>query len=77
MIIRDTAVAIVVGMVLLRLLGGLIYRVQFSWNTVFWCSFIGRVFACIVAFFVGYLLYENLGIGLLITSAIGWVFVTI
>jgi len=56
MFIRNTAVAIVVGMVLLLLLSKLIGRVQFSLSTAFWCSFIGHIFMSIVGLFTGGLL---------------------
>jgi len=54
MFIRNTAVAIVVGMVLLLLLSKLIGRVQFSLSTAFWCSFIGHIFTSIVGLFTGW-----------------------
>jgi hypothetical protein len=77
-IIRDTAVAIVVGMVLLLLLGKLIGRVQFSLSSSFWCSAIGHVnFTWIIVFFVGYLFANHMAIALLIAVAIQWAFQTI
>jgi len=77
MFIRDTTVAIVVGMVLLLLLSRLIGRVQFSLSTSFWCSFIGHTFIIIVGLFMGYLLAYHMTIGLLISLAIGWAFQTL
>ncbi|MGA2251104.1 hypothetical protein [Terracidiphilus sp.] len=77
MLIRDTAVAIVVGMVLLLLLSKLIGRVQFSLSTAFWCSFIGHIFTSIVGLFVGWLLAYHQVIGFLIALGIGWVFQTV
>lgn len=76
MFIRDTAVAIVVGMVLLLSLSRLIGRVQFSLSTAFWCSFIGHIFITIVSLFTGWLFAYHLAIGLLIALVIGWVFQT-
>jgi magnesium-transporting ATPase (P-type) len=77
MFIRDTAVAIVVGMVLLLLLSRLIGRVQFSLSTAFWCSFIGHIFISIVGLFTGWLFAYHIAIGFLIALAIGWAFQTI
>jgi hypothetical protein len=77
MFIRNTAVAIVVGMVLLLLLSKLIGRVQFSLSTAFWCSFIGHIFTSIVGLFTGWLFAYHLVIGLLIASGIGWAFQTV
>ena len=77
MFIRDTVVAIVVGMVLLLLLSRLIGRVQFSLSTAFWCSCIGHIFISIVGLFTGWLFAYHLGIGLLIALAIGWAFQTV
>ena len=77
MFIRDTAVAIVVGMVLLLLLSRLIGRVQFSLSTAFWCSFIGHIFISIVGLFTGWLFAYHIAIGFLIALAIGWAFQTV
>ena len=77
MFMRDTAVAIVVGMVLLLLLSKLIGRVQFSLNTSFWCSFIGHIFTSIVGLITGWLLTSHMSIGILIALGIGWAFQTI
>ena len=77
MFIRNTAVAIVVGMVLLLLLSKLIGRVQFSLSTAFWCSFIGHIFTSIVGLFTGWLFAYHLVIGLLIDLGIGWAFQTV
>jgi hypothetical protein len=77
MFIRDTTIAIVVGMVLLLLLSRLIGRVQFSWRTAFWCSLIGHTFIIIFGLFMGYLIGARMVVGLLITLAIGWAFQTV
>jgi hypothetical protein len=77
MFIRNTAVAIVVGMILLLLLSKLIGRVQFSLSTAFWCSFIGHIFISIVGLFTGWLFAYHLVIGLLIALGIGWAFQTV
>ena len=77
MVIRDTAVAIVVGMVLLLLLSRLIGRVQFSFSTAFWCSFIGHVFISIVGLFAGWLFAYHMTIGLLVALIVWWVFQTV
>ena len=77
MFIRDTAVAILVGMVLLLLLSRLIGRVQFSLSTAFWCSFIGHIFISVVGLFTGWLFAYHMVIGLLIALAVGWAFQTV
>jgi len=77
MFIRDTAVATIVGMVLLLLLSRFIGRVQFSLSTAFWCSFIGHIFISIVGLFTGWLFTYRLAAGLLIALVIGWAFQTI
>jgi hypothetical protein len=77
MFIRDTVVAIVVGMGLLLLLSRLIGRIQFSLRTAFWCSFIGHIFIVIVGAITGFLFAYHLAIGLLIALAIGWAFQTV
>jgi hypothetical protein len=77
MFIRDTAVAIVVGTVLLLLLSRFIGRIQFTLGTAFWCSFIGHTFISIVGLFTGWLFAYHLVIGLLIALAIGWLFQTV
>jgi hypothetical protein len=76
MFIRDTAVAIVVGMVLLLALSRLIGRVQFALSTAFWCSLIGHIFISVVGLFTGWLFAYHLAIGLLIALIIGWIFQT-
>jgi hypothetical protein len=77
MVIRDTAVAIVVGMFLLLLLSRLIGRVQFSFSTAFWCSFIGHIFLSIVGLVTGWLFAYHMVVGVLIGLAIGWAFQTV
>jgi hypothetical protein len=77
MFIGNTAVAIVVGMVLLLLLSRLFGRVQFSLSTAFWCSFIGHIFISIVSLFTGWLFAYHVVIGPLIALAIGWAFQTV
>jgi len=77
MLIRDTAVAIVVGTILLLLLSKLIGRVQFSFSTAFWCSFIGHIFMSIVGIVAGWVFAYHLTIGILLALAIGWAFQTI
>src|SRR5205809_2257131 len=52
--IRDAAVGIFVGMVLLLLLSRPIGRVQFSLSTAFWCSFIGHILLGIISFVIGF-----------------------
>lgn len=76
MFIRETAVAIVVGMALLLLLSRFIGRVQFSLSTAFWCSFIGHVFMRIIALFTGFLFAHHMAIGLFIALVAGWIFQT-
>jgi hypothetical protein len=77
MFIRDSAFAIIVGMVLLLSLSRLIGRVQFSLSTAFWCSFMGHIFISIVGLFMGWLFAYHIAIGLLIALATGWAFQTI
>ena len=77
MLIRNTAVSIVIGMVLLLLLSKLIGRVQFSLSTAFWCSFIGHIFTSIVGLFAGWLFAYHQVIGFLIALGIGWAFQTV
>ena len=77
MLIRNTAVAIVVGVVLLLLLSKMICRVQFSLSTAFWCPFIGHIFTSIVGLFTDWLFAYHLVIGLLIAFGIGWAFQTV
>src|ERR1035437_8747732 len=72
MFIRNTAVAIVVGMVLLLLLSRLIGRVQFSLSTAFWCSFIIHIFFIVLGAVTGFLFVYHLVIGILIARALGW-----
>jgi hypothetical protein len=76
MFIRDTAVAIVVGMILLLALSRLIGRVQFSLSAAFWCSFIGHIVINLLGLFTGWLFAYHLGIGLIIALLIGWIFQT-
>lgn len=74
MYIRDSAVAIVVGTILLLLLSRLIGRVQFSLSTSFWCSFVGHIFTSIAALVAGFLFANHLGIALIVAYGIGLVF---
>src|SRR5438270_13573195 len=53
--LRDFAVSVAVGMILLLLLSRLIDRVQFSLSTAFWCSLIGHSFLSVVSLFMGFL----------------------
>ena len=75
-LIRDTAVAIVVGMILLLSLSKLIGRVQFSLSTAFWCSFIGHIFISAIGLVTGLLFAYHLTIGIIVELAIGFVFLT-
>lgn len=77
MFIRDTAVAILIGMIVLLFLSRLIGRVQFSLGTAFWTSFIAHIVVNIVGLFTGWLFPNHLAIGLLIAIAIGWAFQTV
>lgn len=54
MFLRDFAVSVAVGMILLLLLSRLIGRVQFSLSNAFWCSFIGHTFLSIISFVMGF-----------------------
>jgi hypothetical protein len=75
--LRDTVIAIVVGMVLLLLLTKLIARVQFSLSTAFWCSFLGHTLGSIIALFVGLVTFGHMGLAITITLVIGWAFQTL
>ena len=77
MFIRDSAVAIIVGTILLLILSRLIGRVQFSLSTAFWCSFIGHIFLYIVGGLMGWLFADHMIIGLVIALGIAWVFQTV
>src|SRR5437667_5609375 len=59
--IRDFAVWVGVGMILLLLLSRLIGRVQFSLSTAFWCSFIGHGLVSIISFLFGFVLGAAVG----------------
>jgi NhaP-type Na+/H+ or K+/H+ antiporter len=74
MFIRDFAVSIAVGTILLLSLSRLIGRVQFSLSTAFWCSFIGHSFVSLMGLLTGFVFSRQLGIGLLVAVAIGFVF---
>ena len=52
--VRDFAVTVAVGMILLLSLSKLIGRVQFSFSTAFWCSMIGHMFISIISFVTGF-----------------------
>src|SRR5436853_4301697 len=71
MFIRDFAIAVGAGTILLLLLSRLIGRVQFSLSIAFWCSLIGHVFLSISAFLAGAIFSHQLGIALLISLATG------
>jgi hypothetical protein len=53
MFVRDFAVSVAVGIILLLLLRRLIGRVQFSLSTAFWCSLIGHTLLSIIGFITG------------------------
>lgn len=76
-IIRDFAVAVAVGTILLLLLSKLIGRVQFSLATAFWCSFIGHMFVTILGLILGFVFASYLGIGLLLALVVGCLFQTV
>lgn len=52
--VRDFAVTVALGMILLLSLSKLIGRVQFSFSTAFWCSMIGHMFISIISFVTGF-----------------------
>jgi hypothetical protein len=72
-LLRDFAIAVAVGTILLLLLSRLIGGVQFSLGTAFWCSFIGHVLLSLIGAISGFIFYSHLGIGLLIGLAVGCV----
>lgn len=74
MVLRDTAVAVVVGAILLLSLSRLVGRVQFSLSTALWCSFIGHFVVAVMSLLLGYVFSRNMAIGLIISLVIGWVF---
>lgn len=71
MFIRDFAIAVCVGTILLLLLSRLIGLVHFSLSVAFWCSFIGHVFLSVSAFLAGAIFSHQLGIALLISLTTG------
>jgi tellurite resistance protein TehA-like permease len=77
MFIRDTAVAIAIGAILLLCLSRLIGRVQFSLSMALWGSFVGHIFISILGLFTGFFFSTHMAIGLIISLAIGWAFQTI
>jgi len=80
MSLRDTAVAIIVGTILLLLLSRWIGRVQFSLSNAFWCSFISFIFSCILSVVAGLLMgffsCPDI-VGIVITLVITWLFQTV
>ena len=76
-IICSVVIAFVVDTLLLLLLGRLIGRAQFSLSSAIWCTFIRYIFFSIVGFFAGLLFAYDIGIGLLITIALGCAFQTL
>ena len=54
MFVRDFAVNVAVGAILLLSLSRLIGRVQFSASNAGWCSFIGHVLLSIISFVAGF-----------------------
>lgn len=77
MFIRDTAVAIAVGAILLLILSRLIGRVQFSLSMALWGSFIGHIFISIIGLATGFIFSSHMAIGLIIALLIGWAFLTV
>ncbi len=75
--LRDFAVSVAVGMILLLLLSRLIGRVQFSLSTAFWCSLIGHGFVSLIGLFMGFLFYQHVLIGLAIALTLGFCFQTV
>ena len=74
--IRDFAISVAVGMILLLSLSRLIERVQFSLSTAFWCSLIGDVLLGIIAFLIGFAFAWQPAIGAIIAFIIGCVFLS-
>ncbi len=77
MFLRDFAVSVAVGMILLLSLSRPIGRVQFSLSTAFWCSLIGHGFVSLISLFTGFLFYRQLMIGIVIALAVGFFFQTV
>jgi hypothetical protein len=79
----STAVAVLVGAILLFSLSRLIGRVQFNLSTSFWCSFIAHIVISVVGLVFGWLFAYQTGVGLevgvalVLTLAIGWLFLTV
>lgn len=69
--IRDLAVSVGVGTIILLLLSKPIGQVKFSFDTAVWCSAIGQMFLSFVGAITGYLFYRNLGVGLLVSVTVG------
>jgi len=73
----STAVAVVVGAILLFSLSKLIGRIQFNFSTSFWCSFIAHIVISIVGLVFGFLFAYHMAAGLVLTLTIGWFFLTV
>jgi hypothetical protein len=79
----STAVAVVVGAILLFSLSRLIGRIQFNFSTAFWCSILRQIVIDIVGFVCGFLsTYKTrvaleVGVALVLTEGIGWLFLTV
>src|SRR5436305_6329048 len=73
MLLRDTAVAIIVGATLLFALSSLVGRVQFSLGTAFWCSFIGHILVTVISLLTGFVFSRKLAVGLIISLSVGWI----
>jgi len=65
MFIRDFAVSVVVGFILLLAL-----------STAFWCSLIGHSFVSVIGIGIGYILPNHLLAGLVIAVSVGCIFQT-
>jgi hypothetical protein len=76
MFVRDFAVSVAVGTILLLSLSRLVGRVQFSLSTAFWCSLIGHSFVSVISLLAGFFFAHQLQIGLFVALAIGCVFLT-
>jgi hypothetical protein len=69
--VRDFAVSVAVGTILLLLLTKLIGRVQFSLNTAIGCSFIGHGLLSIIGFLLAFAFASQPAVGAIIGFILG------
>lgn len=77
MSILTFAVAIAVGTLLIFLLIRWIGRIRFTLANAFWASAIGHIIPSVVAFALGFILYEYLGVAMIMGSLVAFCFQTV